>query len=141
MQHLIVRTTKIVSPEDPKWQVNGAGHKVNPKFGFGLLDAGALVDEATSPRWRTSRKQRSCSSRERRLHLRLVPHRTVTSTHNTTGCSDSPNCVSRLEHVLVTITIHKREDRGKLEIVLQSPSGTRSPLLRVRPRDRSTGGF
>ena len=141
MQHLIVRTTRIVSPDDDKWQVNGAGHRVNPKFGFGILDAGALVDEATSPEWKTSQKQRSCSSVEKRVHLRLLPHDTVTTTHNATGCSDSPNCVSRLEHVLVAVTIYKREDRGKLTITLTSPSGTRSPLLAMRPRDRSPKGF
>lgn len=46
VQHLIVRTSVPVSTADDGWHVNGAGHAINHKFGYGKMDAGALVDLA-----------------------------------------------------------------------------------------------
>lgn len=55
----------------------------------------------------------------------------VRSVYKATGCTDNPNHVIYLEHVVVRITItHPR--RGDLSINLTSPSGTKSQLLANR---------
>ena len=43
IQHIIVHTAKDIDPADPFWVTNGAGHRFNDNYGFGLLDAEALV--------------------------------------------------------------------------------------------------
>ena len=37
LQHLIVKTSKVVSPNDSDWQINAAGHKVETRnFGTSM---------------------------------------------------------------------------------------------------------
>jgi proprotein convertase subtilisin/kexin type 1 len=43
---------------NPGWKTNGAGFKVNSRFGFGLLDADALVDAAQ--KWKNVPVKRIC---------------------------------------------------------------------------------
>jgi hypothetical protein len=44
VQHIVVWTSKWRAlSHDPDWNVNGLGRHVNLKFGFGLLDAHAIV--------------------------------------------------------------------------------------------------
>lgn len=64
--------------------------------------------------------------------LRTIrPEHVVRSVYKATGCTDNPNHVIYLEHVVVRITItHPR--RGDLSINLTSPSGTKSQLLANR---------
>ena len=45
-QHLVFNTTKKVSPCDSEWLKNGVGKEYNHKFGFGVLNAKALVEAA-----------------------------------------------------------------------------------------------
>lgn len=59
MQHLITWTSQYTSlAQNPGWKTNGAGFKVNSKFGFGLLDAQALVNAAL--KWKTVPEKRIC---------------------------------------------------------------------------------
>lgn len=61
----------------------------------------------------------------------IRPEHVVRSVYKATGCTDNPNHVIYLEHVVVRITItHPR--RGDLSINLTSPSGTKSQLLANR---------
>lgn len=63
----------------------------------------------------------------------IRPEHVVRSVYKATGCTDNPNHVIYLEHVVVRITItHPR--RGDLSINLTSPSGTKSQLLANRYR-------
>ncbi len=48
MQYLLVYTSNTESLIDGEWKVNGAGFKVSHKFGFGAVDAEALVTRAKS---------------------------------------------------------------------------------------------
>jgi len=43
---LIVKTAEITSPVDEGWKKNGEGYHYNLKFGFGRIDAEALVKGA-----------------------------------------------------------------------------------------------
>ena len=58
MQHLVVRTSSNAKLESDDFVINAVGRKVSHKFGYGLLDAAALVDLAR--RWKTVPTQHVC---------------------------------------------------------------------------------
>uniref|UniRef100_A0AAY4DKJ2 P/Homo B domain-containing protein n=1 Tax=Denticeps clupeoides TaxID=299321 RepID=A0AAY4DKJ2_9TELE len=137
VQHIIVKTSRPGHLSAPDWQTNGAGHDVSHLYGFGLMDAEAMVKEAE--KW-TQVPAHRCSlfiihsiSRDREIRTDQI----LRSTHTSDGCS---NQVVFLEHVTVVVSLtHPR--RGDLSIMLISPSGTRSHLLSPRAYDHSTEGF
>lgn len=143
LQHLVARTSVVISPDDSDWITNGAGHKVNIKFGFGALSAGKLVKAARDPGWQTALPQHECSTDVKVTKLNLKQSGSVYSSIYTDGCvTKARTCVTKLEHVHVIIDIEKPKQRGELEIILTSPSGTRSDILRPRRRDVGKGeGF
>uniref|UniRef100_A0A8P4G4E0 P/Homo B domain-containing protein n=1 Tax=Dicentrarchus labrax TaxID=13489 RepID=A0A8P4G4E0_DICLA len=133
VQHLLVKTSRPVHLKADDWMINAAGHTVSHLYGFGLVDAEAMVLEAR--KWMTVPHQHTCSQ---------IPERRTrknTSIITTTGCSEDPEQhVDYLEHVVVKVlVVHPR--RGDLEINLISPSGTRSQLLAKRLFDSSNEGF
>uniref|UniRef100_A0A7N6A6U0 P/Homo B domain-containing protein n=1 Tax=Anabas testudineus TaxID=64144 RepID=A0A7N6A6U0_ANATE len=129
VQHLLVQTSRPVHLKADDWKTNAAGHRVSHLYGFGLVDAEAMVLEAT--KWRTVPPQHTCIQTPERLNSSIT----------TFGCSEEPlQHVDYLEHVVVKVLIsHPR--RGDLEINLVSPSGTRSQLLAKRLFDSSNEGF
>lgn len=50
----------MTSPLDEGWRRNGAGKWFNQKFGFGRMDAAAMVEKATS--WNNVADPRICWS-------------------------------------------------------------------------------
>lgn len=64
IQHLTVLTSKRNSLFDVKnrfhWKMNGVGLEYNHLFGFGVLDAGAIV--TLSKRWRTVPPRYHCEA-------------------------------------------------------------------------------
>ena len=46
VQHILVNSAKKNDANDSSWIINGAGHDVSEKFGFGAIDAGAAVNKA-----------------------------------------------------------------------------------------------
>ena len=58
MQHLVVRTSSNAKLQSDDFVVNGVGRKVSHKFGYGLLDALALVNLART--WKTVPPQHMC---------------------------------------------------------------------------------
>ena len=140
LQHLVINTSRMTDRQDKDWQKNGAGHRVNHKYGFGVLDTAALVEAATSPNWRTVAEQHMCREQDHTDNKKIPARGTLISTIISTGCSGKTNCVLKLEHVRVYITLNHKS-RGSLRIVLTSPAGTRSELLAPRDRDYSSDGF
>lgn len=139
VQHVIVRTSRAGHLNANDWKTNAAGFKVSHLYGFGLMDAEAMVMEAE--KWTTVPQQRVCVESTDRQIKTIRPNSAVRSIYKASGCSDKPNHhVNYLEHVVVRITItHPR--RGDLAIYLTSPSGTRSQLLANRLFDHSMEGF
>uniref|UniRef100_H3APK0 Proprotein convertase subtilisin/kexin type 5b n=1 Tax=Latimeria chalumnae TaxID=7897 RepID=H3APK0_LATCH len=109
---------------------------VSHLYGFGLMDAEAMVKEAE--RWKTVPRQHICVENTDRQTRIIRPEHVIRSVYKATGCADNPNHhVIYLEHVVVRVTIiHPR--RGDLAIYLTSPSGTKSQLLANRYCRRST---
>ncbi|KAF2359038.1 Peptidase S8/S53 domain [Trinorchestia longiramus] len=134
MQHIVVRSARPENLEAPDWQTNGVGRKVSHRFGYGMMDAFAMVQLARN--WATVAPQRSCEVRAPHDD-KLIPQKSVVSL--TLTVSECPG-VEELEHVQAMVSL-SADRRGDLEIYLVSPAGTRSTLLAQRPHDNSRAGF
>jgi subtilisin-like proprotein convertase family protein len=129
VQHIIVLTSRKNDASDSSWGVNGAGHEVSHKYGYGVIDAGAAVSMAES--WTSVEEEVSFSS--------------GTTTVDTDIPDNSPNYISSnttvtdailVENVDIIVDI-PHDFRGDLEIILTSPSGTESVLSEKHDDDNS----
>nr|XP_013813057.1 PREDICTED: proprotein convertase subtilisin/kexin type 6-like [Apteryx mantelli mantelli] len=130
VQHLLVKTSRPVHLRAADWKTNGAGHKVSHLYGFGLVDAEAIVMEAK--KWKSVPPQHVCVGSLDRVPKYIRADHVVRATTLTSACADHyDQHVVYLEHVVVRVSIsHPR--RGDLQISLVSPAGTRSQLLARR---------
>ncbi|XP_076143242.1 furin (paired basic amino acid cleaving enzyme) a [Alosa pseudoharengus] len=136
MQHLVVRTSRPAHLSTDDWKTNGIGRKVSHSYGYGLLDAGAMVTMAQN--WTNVGPQRKCVISMVAEPKNIGSHLVVTK--NMEACLGQANFVSSLEHVQAQLTLSYNR-RGNLAIYLISPMGTRSTLLAPRPHDYSSEGF
>lgn len=133
VQHIIVQAA---IPHGDDQKVNGAGHWVSPSFGFGFMNASHMVELA-----------RAWLPLGDAVKLDFV----VSSTGNTlessdlvesadvSGCNQAGDvCISALEQVELMIHLSTKH-RGKLNLILVSPHGTSSALLRPRAADTQSG--
>lgn len=139
VQYIIVRTAQITAPDDPGWAKNAAGLHINPKFGFGSMDASLMVDLART--WvpvgphlvfRSSVQSVASSIPFATEGSGALEAKIVVSTTETD--------VRFLEHVQVTVNIDASR-RGSVVLELISPSGTSSTLLSRRPYDDDNTGI
>lgn len=73
VQHIIVLTSRsdpMKSASSSDWNTNGAGHAVSHLYGFGLMDATALVNRARH--WETVPDSSKCTINFDTNHKRLV---------------------------------------------------------------------
>ncbi|XP_047218660.1 furin (paired basic amino acid cleaving enzyme) a [Girardinichthys multiradiatus] len=136
MQHLVVRTSRPAHLLTNDWRTNGVGRKVSHSYGYGLLDASAIVSLAKT--WTNVGPQKKCVisilSEPRNIGSHLLIDKSVDA------CIGSDSYVTSLEHVQARLTLTYNR-RGNLAIHLISPAGTRSTLLHPRPHDYSSEGF
>uniref|UniRef100_UPI003AABD16D endoprotease bli-like n=1 Tax=Centroberyx gerrardi TaxID=166262 RepID=UPI003AABD16D len=139
VQHLIAKTAKIPDPNEPGWSINAAGYHVHHRYGFGVLDAGLMVQQAV--RLDAVAPHRTCTQ-EVTLHpARILASGGVVSVSiQSEGCHGRADEVNTLEHVQVRVSI-SAVCRGDLSIGLESPAGTVSLLLDTRPNDASSAGL
>jgi len=143
MQHLTVLTSKRNSLFDSKnrfyWTMNGVGLEFNHLFGFGVLDAGAMV--ALAKQWKTVPARYHCDAGST-SELRRIPHnKSLFLTIETNSCAGTDTEVNYLEHVQAVITLNATR-RGAVQLFLRSPMGTRSMILSERINDDdSQDGF
>lgn len=137
-QHLLIKSSSVISPEDPDWQRTAAGYMYSHKFGFGVVDATRLVNEAKKhtlvppQAWYEMPRQN--------VDQPIDPSQSVNSTFTITReMIDQANLAS-LEHVTATFWIRHRR-RGDVKVVLYGPHGTKSVLASPRRYDGDTGGF
>ncbi|NXD46130.1 NEC1 convertase, partial [Copsychus sechellarum] len=142
MQHLVVWTSEYDPlAGNPGWKKNGAGLMVNSRFGFGLLNANALVDLADPKRWNGVPEKRECIVKDKSFEPRLLrANEEVIIEIPTKACEGQENSIASLEHVQLEATIEYSR-RGDLHVTLVSPSGTSTVLLAERERDKSPNGF
>lgn len=141
LQYLVVSTSRAGPLEkESGWIMNGIKRKVSHKFGYGLMDAGALVNLAE--KWTTVPPQHICKSQE------SIEDRQIDASFKYTlqlhmdvdACRSTLNEVLFLEHVQCKISL-RFFPRGNLRILLTSPMGTTSTLLFERPRDVVSSNF
>uniref|UniRef100_A0A8D3A6V2 Furin (paired basic amino acid cleaving enzyme) b n=1 Tax=Scophthalmus maximus TaxID=52904 RepID=A0A8D3A6V2_SCOMX len=133
MQHLVVRTSRPGHLSAGDWKTNGVGRRVSHSYGYGLLDAGAMV--ALALNWTTLGPQHQC------IHTMLAePRLELVFSKSVDACWGRPEHVGSVEHVQARLTLSHNQ-RGKLAVHLLSPLGTRSTLLFPRPNDFSSEGF
>ncbi|TSK45824.1 Furin-1 [Bagarius yarrelli] len=136
MQHLVIRAARPAHLITNDWRTNGVGRLVSHSYGYGLLDASAMVVLAQN--WTSVGPQHKCVinmlSEPRDVRNHLVFSKSVDA------CSGQPDFVSSLEHVQARLTLSYTH-RGNLAIHLFSPLATRSTLLAPRPQDSSAEGF
>uniref|UniRef100_A0A8C2A618 Furin (paired basic amino acid cleaving enzyme) b n=1 Tax=Cyprinus carpio TaxID=7962 RepID=A0A8C2A618_CYPCA len=134
--HLVVRTSRPAHLITNDWRTNGVGRLVSHSYGYGLLDASAMVVLARN--WSSVGLQHKCVinmlTEPRDIKSHLVFSRSVEA------CSGQLDFVSSLEHVQARLTLSYNH-RGNLAVHLISPLGTRSTLLAPRPQDNSAEGF
>lgn len=134
MQHIVVRTARPQNLIAPDWQTNGVGRNVSHSFGYGLMDAYAMVQLAR--KWVTVPEQHKCEIQAPQTMKTIPPKSVVWLQLKVKECPG----VEVLEHVQVKLTTYSQR-RGDLNIQLTSPMGTRVTLLAHRANDNSRSGF
>ena len=145
VQHLVVQTSRLVDPTHASWVTNQAGLHHSNAYGFGSMDAGALVTKAKtwinvgpSTPW-TSPLVHVSLPFPTRADAQEPDQQAVTAGQGRTFSITVPAAagVARLEHVEVFVVIQAPK-HGAVVVDVQCPSGTRSNLLGTR-RDSSSG--
>lgn len=125
-KHLLARTCRQVDASDASavggWTTNAAGLKFNPNYGFGLLDATALVNEAKV--WGNISPATEYSGTG--TVATAIPD--GTSLLSRTFTVATADAREKVEDVVITITA-THGWRGDLEGKLISPSGTVTRFL------------
>jgi len=135
VQHILVRTSRPGNLQAVDWKENGVGRKVSHNYGYGLMDAEAMVSQAK--KWKEMPMQQSCEVVSPYYYKVIQPMSFITIELDVLSCPG----VRFLEHVVSPIHVTAGRKRGDLRIYLMSPSGTRSTLLHNRPSDFSNSGF
>ncbi|XP_055326516.1 furin-like protease 1 [Sitodiplosis mosellana] len=136
LQHIVVRTAKPANLQDPSWSKNGIGRRVSHSFGYGLMDATAMIKLART--WKTVPEQQRCEIYAPSLDKAIAP-----KSYIVISLKVQPHqcgSVNYLEHVQAKITLTTPR-RGDIQIHLTSPAGTKVTLLTSRSHDNSRSGF
>ncbi|XP_029851416.3 neuroendocrine convertase 1 [Ixodes scapularis] len=135
VQHLVAWTSDFAPlAANRGWQRNAAGLLFNSRFGFGLLDAHAMVQAALN--WTAVGPQRSCLLEPQvPLPLPMESGQELRVPFSADGCA-----VSALEHVQLHLDLEYSR-RGVLDAYLRSPAGSESVLLYRRAKDSTAQGF
>jgi subtilisin-like proprotein convertase family protein len=135
-KHLLAITSQVVDPNDTSitsdggWKTNAAGIHTNQNYGFGLIDAEALVKAATQYSGVTPLQ--TFDGGKVNVNQAVPDNDTagVTSTFDVTAATP-------LEDVMVTLDATGQ--RGQLEGYLTSPSGTTSRIFISDAMDTRSG--
>jgi len=136
-KHLLVRSCDVVDPMDSSsssdsgWRTNAAGNKFNQNYGFGLVNAKKLVNNA----WRLQSVSALTTQDTGTVAVgQVIPD------NNNSGVTRTfdVNSTTPLEEVLVTLNITGGR-RGDYEAYLVSPSGTATRLFLASNSDNAGG--
>ncbi|XP_072018312.1 PC3-like endoprotease variant B [Amphiura filiformis] len=133
VQHIVAEGAMIPNVEQDGWHINGAGFHVNPMFGFGVLDAGKMVELALT--WEMVSEQLTCEVPMKKFNIKVPMGESRNATMKI-KCSH----IAKLEHTIASISFEAPR-RGDVSIRLISPSGTPSQLLSTRPKDHTDEGL
>ncbi|XP_033646912.1 PC3-like endoprotease variant B [Asterias rubens] len=124
IQHIVVHGSHIPNVEESGWHINGAGFHTNEKFGFGMLDAGKMVELALT--WRLVGPQQTYSTTTSRYHKSILQGMS-------TVVYIDINCpITKLEHTIAKIS-YQAPRRGDVSLTIWSPQGTPPSSSRPLP--------
>ena len=148
MQHIVIQTSKPQKLKATDWRVNGVGRNYSHRYGYGLMNAGAMLELART--WKTVPIQRTCTksivARNNQYSYRSIQpthtdkkplHIDFYLTKKDCGLS---NKITKMEHVIVQLNIQFTR-RGDLKMILISPAGTESIIMDRRRHDSSSRGY
>lgn len=126
VQLLVAKTSTPVDLSDLGWSLNSRGYRHNERYGFGKVDAFAMVTQAKT--WVNVGIQRGFSSGYVRVALSVAGDGTpLQLAHTFTGSR-----ITFVEHVLLRVNLrHAR--RGQLRVRLRSPENVVSTLANIHP--------
>ncbi len=120
VQHILVQTASHNDASDPDWTLNGAGHLVNHKYGFGAIDAAAAV--ALAQNWNNVASETTIASGNLAVN-QAIPD------DDPSGILSSFTIDQNIQIESVEVVFNATHTyRGDLQLVLTSPSGTQSVL-------------
>ncbi len=134
VQYVLLNTTEQNDPTHFSWVTNGAGYKNSEYYGFGRVDAERAV--TTAALWNNIPAEISESSGVQTVNLNPPDGGSALTTTYTFNSSN----INSLEHVEVTVNASATY-RGDLELILTSPDGTSSMLMKRRFPDGSPVGW
>uniref|UniRef100_A0A8C5UAI5 Proprotein convertase subtilisin/kexin type 4 n=1 Tax=Malurus cyaneus samueli TaxID=2593467 RepID=A0A8C5UAI5_9PASS len=132
LQHLIIRASKPAHLRAEDWAKNGVGRSVSHYYGYGLLDAGLLVQAATT--WAGTRPQEKCS-----VEAVQVPRDISSGLTISIDVSSCSQIIRSLEHVQVQLSLSYSR-RGDL-VVGDSRVTLPAVLSLCSPYDTSQEGY
>ncbi|KAF2973964.1 hypothetical protein EK904_001824 [Melospiza melodia maxima] len=145
VQHLLVKTSRPGHLRAPDWKTNGAGHKVSHLYGFGLVDADAIVVEAK--KWRMVPPQHVCVGSLDRVPKYIRAEHVLRASTLSSACAEQ-----RDQHVQVFdhsnegfkgwefMTVHCWGERAAGEWTLEihdTPSQVRNPAVQGKLKEWS----
>jgi kexin len=150
IQHLCVRASLHINPDDPDWQMTSVGRPYSYKYGYGALDAWTYVELART--WKLVKPQAWVDLPQVEIQgSNITPDGVmsggtfisangVDSKITVTSGVLKENNFESLEHVTVKVWIsHAR--RGDVEVQIVSPNGITSVLAAARRFDEDDSGF
>jgi len=134
VQHITVRNAQVANLKATDWRVNALGRNYSHSFGYGVMDASAMVKMAQT--WTLVPQKYSANVQAQISSTNIPPRTSRTAKMEVTEHGQ----VNFLEHVQAHITLTSAR-RGDIQLFLTSPGGTKSTLLAKRPHDSSRAGF
>lgn len=139
IQYLTMRTAIPIDENDPDWTETSVGRLFNHKYGYGKLDAYAIVEAAKT--WVSVGEQVTFETPVINVDGDIPNGETgLPSVALITEKDLKAVKFGQLEHVTVTVNI-QHGFRGEVEVFLRSPDNIVSELAVARPGDASTEGF
>ncbi|KAI0042684.1 hypothetical protein FA95DRAFT_1525115 [Auriscalpium vulgare] len=150
LQHLTVRTAKVVNAKDPDWNNTAAGRPFSYKYGYGVLNGYDFVTAAQN--WQSVKPQTwvektpvqiangTCDFLGDMAGGELIVPGGLTHTITVTKEDLEKDNFETLEHITVRVWITHAK-RGDVEVEIVSPNGIKSVLAARRRDDRATTGY
>ena len=127
-KHLIARTSVKVDPSNPTWLTNAAGLHFSNDYGFGLIDANALV---------TLAQDYVVTPLQTRVTGVVTVNKLVPEGGSLSKTLPVPN-LGKVEEIRVRLVVDA-EYEGDLEATITSPSGTVSRFCHSSAFDSTSG--
>ncbi|MFH0725318.1 MAG: autotransporter domain-containing protein [Pseudomonadota bacterium] len=136
-KHALVETSTVVDPADSSvsgfggWRINSAGNRFNPNYGFGNINAGALVEELRHVAFVTEQTTVAKSA----MFDISIPDNDPAGVNRTFSLTEAETS-QPIEGVEASLTF-SHEQRGDLAATLTSPHGMDSELMSATSHLRS----